>query len=145
LAFNSTSLELSFTVNGTSETTGYVKVTIAKSIVTNAESIKVYLDATQLNYDVTSNANAWVLSFTYEHSSHQVRINLAASETTTTFPGIELWIGLGVGISIAVIGVYLLFYLKNRNRFLSRFIFWSRFFESRNLYKNAFYRKTGLF
>lgn len=111
LAFNSTSLTLSFTVNGTSETTGYAKATIAKSIVTNAENIKVYLDGNQLNYEVTSNANAWLLTFTYEHSSHQLRINLAASETTTTFPGIELWIGIVVGL-IIVIGIGLLVYFK---------------------------------
>ena len=65
LAFNSTSLELSFTVSGPSETTGYVKVTIAKSLVSNPENIKVYLDENQLNYEVTSNTDSWLLTFTY--------------------------------------------------------------------------------
>jgi hypothetical protein len=50
LAFNSTTSELSFAVSGPSETTGYVKVAIAKSLVSNAENIKVYLDGNQLNY-----------------------------------------------------------------------------------------------
>jgi hypothetical protein len=47
LAFNSTSLELSFTVNGTSGTAGYVRATIVKNLITNGENIKVYLDGNQ--------------------------------------------------------------------------------------------------
>jgi len=44
LAFNSTSRELSFTASGSSGTSGYVKVAIAKNLVSNATNIKVYLD-----------------------------------------------------------------------------------------------------
>jgi parallel beta-helix repeat protein len=116
LAFNSTSLELSFTVDGTSETAGYVKVTIAKSIVANAENIKVSLDGNQLNYEITSNANAWLLTFTYMHSTHQVRISLAANAATATLLGLEFWIGLGAVIIIVVIGACLLLYSKKRKR-----------------------------
>jgi parallel beta-helix repeat protein len=116
LAFNSTGSELTFVVNGPSGTAGYVKVTIAKSIVANAENIKVSLDGTQLNYEITSNANAWLLTFTYMHSTHQVRINLAANAATTTLPGIEFWIGLGAVIVIVVIGACLLLYSKKRKR-----------------------------
>jgi hypothetical protein len=116
LAFNSTSLELSFTVNGTSGTTGYVKVTIAKSLVSNAENIKVYLDGNQLNYEVTSNANAWLLTFTYKHSNHQVRISLATNAATTPFLSIEFWIGIAAAIIIFVISIGLLVYLKKRKR-----------------------------
>ena len=82
LAFNSTSSELSFAVSGTSGTTGYVKATIAKSVIQNAENIKVYLDENQLTYQVTSNANAWLLTFTYHHSTHQVSIDLTAATST---------------------------------------------------------------
>jgi hypothetical protein len=63
-----TSSELSFTVNGTSGNTGYVKVTIAKSLVSNAENVKVYLDGNQLNYEVTSNTDSWLLTFMYLHA-----------------------------------------------------------------------------
>ncbi len=44
LAFNTTSSELSFTVSGPSGTKGYVKVSIAKSLVENVSDVKVYLD-----------------------------------------------------------------------------------------------------
>jgi outer membrane protein assembly factor BamB len=82
LAFNSTSSELSFAVSGTSGTTGYVKTTFAKSLIQNPENIKVYLDGNQLTYELTSNANAWLLTFTYHHSIHQVSIALTAATST---------------------------------------------------------------
>ncbi|MCJ7763172.1 hypothetical protein MUP38_06950, partial [Candidatus Bathyarchaeota archaeon] len=116
LAFNSTSSELSFTVNGTSETAGYVKITIAKSIVANAENIKVSLDGKQLNYEVTSNANAWLLTFTYMHSTHQVRISLAANTAATADLGIEYWIAIVAVIAIVVIVAGLLVHLKKGKR-----------------------------
>ena len=104
LAFNSTSLELSFTVNGTSETAGYVKVTIAKTLVANAENIKVYLDGNQLNYDVTSNPDSWLLTFTYTHSTHNVMISLAANEPEDTVPNNDL-ILIAITVVIAVVAV----------------------------------------
>jgi parallel beta-helix repeat protein len=105
LAFNSTNWELSFTVNGIEGTAGYVKVTIAKSLVSNAENIKVYLDEKQLNYEVTSNADSWLLAFTYMHSTHQVTISLAASEPKSTLLSIESLALIVVVIGIAVAGV----------------------------------------
>lgn len=76
LAFNSTSLELSFTVSGESGTRGYVKVTIAKSLISNIADVKVYIDGNQTEYSATSQDDAWILTFTYTHSIHQVTIDL---------------------------------------------------------------------
>jgi len=104
LAFNSTSSELSFTVSGSSGTAGYVKVTIAKSLVSSVQNVKAYLDENQLDVAITSNEDSWLLSFTYMHSTHQVRINLA-NAAGDTFPGIEYWILIAVVIVIAVAGV----------------------------------------
>jgi hypothetical protein len=103
LTFNSTRSELSFTVNGTSGTTGYVKVTIAKSLISNAENIKVYLDGNQLNYEVTSNPDSWLLAFTYTHSTHNVMIGLATNAAGGTFLGNDLVL-IAIVIVIAVAG-----------------------------------------
>jgi hypothetical protein len=114
LFFNSTSAELSFTVNGTSGTAGYVKVTIAKSLVSNVQNVKAYLDGNQLDVAITSNDDSWLLSFTYTHSTHQVRISFATNTGTTTFLGVENWIWIGAVIIIVVIGAGLLVYFKKR-------------------------------
>jgi len=86
LAFNSTSMQLSFTVSGPSGTTGYVKATIAKSLLTNAQNVRVYIDENQLQYAVTSTPNSWVLTFNYFHSTHQIRIVMAPN-TASSAPG----------------------------------------------------------
>ena len=114
LFFNSTSAELSFTVSGETGTAGYVKVTIAKSLVSNVQDIKAYLDGEKLEVAITSDQEAWLLSFNYMHSTHDVRISLAANAATTTFLGIENWIWIGAVVIIVVIGVGLLIYFKKR-------------------------------
>jgi hypothetical protein len=103
LAFNSTSSELSFAVRGVSGTAGYVKVTIAKSIISNAENIIVHLDGNQLTYEVTSNSNTWLLTFTYHHSTHQVKINLASDTAETLSQGVDYWIWAASAIAICLL------------------------------------------
>jgi hypothetical protein len=102
LAFNSTSSELSFSVSGPSNTTGYVKATIAKSLIQNSNNIRVYLDGNELNYSLTSTANSWLLQFTYSHSTHQVSVQLAASKTSSPLPGIDNWAWIVLPVVIAV-------------------------------------------
>jgi PKD repeat protein len=116
LAFNSTSSVLSFTVNGSEGTFGYVKAIIAMSLMENAENLKVYLDGNQLNYTLTSTATSWVLAITYTHSTHQVKIALASNEQVPTAsadlvnssnpvpPGGDRWIyATAVGAAIIVL------------------------------------------
>ncbi|MCW4019040.1 MAG: hypothetical protein NWF00_10255 [Candidatus Bathyarchaeota archaeon] len=79
LVFNSTSSELCFTVSGPSGTTGYVELTIAKTLVPKIEDIRVYLDGDQLYYEAVSKDNSWLLKFNYQHSIHQVTVDLAAN------------------------------------------------------------------
>jgi hypothetical protein len=98
LTFNSTSSELTFVVSGPSGTVGYVNVTIAKNLVPNAENIKVYLEGNQLSYEITSNEYSWQVTFTYQHSAHQVRISLATNAAGATLLGIEYWLWTAVAI-----------------------------------------------
>jgi len=114
LFFNSTSSELSFTLSGEPDTAGYVKVTIAKSLVSSVQNVKVYLDGKQLNVAITEDEDSWLLSFTYMHSTHHVRISLAANAVAMPFLGTEFLIG--VAVIVVVVGVCLLLYFKKRNR-----------------------------
>jgi hypothetical protein len=104
LFFNSTSAELSFTVNGTSGTSGYVEITIAKSLVANVQNVKVYLDGDQLNVAITDNEDSWLLTFTYMHSTHNVLVSLAANEPEHTVLDVNL-ILIAVVAVIAITGV----------------------------------------
>ena len=88
-------------------------ITIAKSLLSSIQNVKVYLDGKQLNVEITSDEDSWLLSFTYMHSTHHVRISLATNAATTLL-GTEYWIWIGAVIIIVAISMGLLLYLKKR-------------------------------
>ncbi len=76
LAFNSTSSELSFSATGPSGTKGYLKVTISKTLLPEAQNIRIFLDGKELNYTLTETENTWILSLSYSHSTHNISVYL---------------------------------------------------------------------
>ena len=99
LAFNNETSTLSFNVTGPSGTTGYVKATISKSMLTNSENLQAYLDGKQLNYSVSASGDSWVFSFNYSHSTHQISLHLEMDATSTQPIGNEI-------ILIVIIAVF---------------------------------------
>jgi len=77
LMFNSTSLQLSFTVAGQSGTTGFAQITIAKTLVANTSNLKVYLDEQLINHSTTSTDESWIIYVTYTHSVHRITVALS--------------------------------------------------------------------
>jgi parallel beta-helix repeat protein len=102
LFFNSTSAELSFTVSGEAGTAGYVEVTVAKSLVSSVQDIKVFLDGDQLNVAITEEADSWLLTFTYMHSTHHVTVYLGSVPVDES----QLGQVLVIGLPIAAIAVF---------------------------------------
>jgi len=98
LVFNSTSKAITFTVNGTTGTTGYTNVTIAKTLIENATDIKIYLDGNEIERTVTSTEYTWLIHFTYTHSTHKVIIQLCSLNINPP-PGFSL-----KATAVAVIG-----------------------------------------
>jgi eukaryotic-like serine/threonine-protein kinase len=86
LGFNSADQELSFTVTGETGTTGFVEVMVAKNLVPNIADLKVRLDGSNLNYKVSPTEDSWVLTFNYEHSTHDVTIMFSGLNGSTTLP-----------------------------------------------------------
>jgi len=79
LAFNSTSNQISFTVSGPSATTGYVNVEIPKSLIADISKLQLFLDGTKIIYSVQQQPDLWMVSFAYQHSSHQIIIDLSSA------------------------------------------------------------------
>ncbi|MCW4000146.1 MAG: hypothetical protein NWE93_07890 [Candidatus Bathyarchaeota archaeon] len=102
LIFNSTSQELSFSVNGTTGTTGYVSIFIPKTLVSNTSSLKIYLDETPITYTATEQGDSILVTFTYHHSAHKVTIAVGTPATETA-EGFNQWIILGVVASLVVL------------------------------------------
>ena len=107
LAFDSGTRELRFTVTGETGTTGFVEVTVARSLVANIADLKVYLDGAGLDYTVESTADSWVLYFVYTHSTHDVTVSLGAA------PLPIIWL---ITVAVVVISVCLLLYFKRRKK-----------------------------
>jgi hypothetical protein len=76
LFFNSTDETLSFNAQGTSGTQGYAKIIVAKTLVTDVENMRVYLDGSQVDYTLLSTDDSWCLIINYEHSTHQIVLAL---------------------------------------------------------------------
>jgi len=102
LAFNSTTKTITFTVTGPTGTIGYTNITIAKTLIENIRDLTIYLDGNQIEYTATSTEYAWLIHFTYTHSTHKVTIQLSQpnvikssspqQETTTLLGGILIGI-----------------------------------------------------
>jgi hypothetical protein len=99
LAFNNETSTLSFNVTGPSGTTGYVKASIPKSLLTNGDNLQAYLDGNQLNYSVSAFDDSWVFIFNYSHSTHQIRLHLETNASLIQPFGNEL-------ILIAVVALF---------------------------------------
>jgi hypothetical protein len=115
LAFNSTSLKFNFSVSGPDDTKGYVKLIVAKSIVTDVTGVEVLLDGKKMNYSVSSiGDSSWLLLFSYAHSTHDVTISLGVqSEQQDAF--LTTLVAAVSGASATVIGLGVMFYFKKRN------------------------------
>jgi uncharacterized repeat protein (TIGR02543 family) len=81
--FDSTKSELAFSVSGASGTTGYVQVSIPKSILTDVSTLKVTLDNSQVAYHAETRYGNWLVSFQYHHSSHDIKMELNASPSSS--------------------------------------------------------------
>jgi hypothetical protein len=101
LAFNSTDLQLGFTVTGPSGTTGFARVTIAKMLATNITDLKVYLDGNSLEFSTSSTDDSWIVDFNYTHSTHHVTIALNSTLGDTAMTPLTMV----VLILLAVLGV----------------------------------------
>jgi hypothetical protein len=116
-AFNSASKELSFTASGPSGTTGYVTVYIPKSLITDVSSLKVYLDGSETTYATESQGDAWLVSFSYQHSSHKIVLALSAESSAPLGENtLEIIVIAGVLAAVVAIAAVLLVTKKRRQK-----------------------------
>jgi len=117
MAFNSTSLELRFTISGETGTRGYVKATIAKSLVANVADLHVYINGSQTQYSVDSLSDAWVLTFTYSHSVHYVTISWNPVASGSQLDITRYIVVAAVVVLVIAIGVGAVMVTRRKRRF----------------------------
>ena len=105
LAFDNATSTLSFNVTGPTETTGYVKATIAKNMVENGEDLQATLDGKQLNYTVISAGDSWIYCFKYHHSTHLISMHIVKGTLTAQPLGSEVVLAAIIVILGAILGI----------------------------------------
>jgi hypothetical protein len=120
LSFDSTTKTLSFSVSGPTGTNGSITVSIQKSLIANTSGLTVYLDGAELPYAIDSQQDAWLISFSYHHSSHQVEIKMNQQPSTQSNPLLqitpEVLMILGVIILALLISVTAAYFSFRKNR-----------------------------
>jgi hypothetical protein len=114
MALNSTSTEFSFAVSGETGTRGYVKATIAKSLIADIAALRVYIDGSETEYSVDSLSEAWVLAFTYTHSVHHVMIGWTGASGNQL--GIAQYIVVAAVIVLLIAGVGAVIVMRKKRR-----------------------------
>jgi hypothetical protein len=115
-AFNSTTQELGFVVAGPSGTKGYVDIYIPKTLVSDISTLKTYIDGNQIAFNSESQADSWLISFTYSHSQHAITMTIGnASKPISDTASAAQWIICVPIAVIAAIAVTAIIF-KQRNR-----------------------------
>lgn len=74
LVYNSASNTITFSASGLNGTHGYVKITLAKTLIRQVSDLKVYIDSHLVNYTTIEVGESYVFYFVYSHSTHQITI-----------------------------------------------------------------------
>jgi hypothetical protein len=113
--FNSTSLKFKFSVSGPDDTKGYVKLIVAKSIVTDVTGVEVLLDGKKMSYSISSlGDSSWLLLFSYAHSTHDVTISLGVQSEHQQDAFITTLVAAVSGASATIVGLGVMLYFKKR-------------------------------
>ena len=105
LAFDNATVTLSFNVTGPTGTTGYVKATIAKSMLENGEDLQASLDGKQLDYRVSSAGDSWIYCFNYSHSSHHISMNMVEGVLASQPLGSDVVLASIIAVFGAILGI----------------------------------------
>jgi YVTN family beta-propeller protein len=115
LAFNSTSNQLTFSITGTGGTSGYTDVTITKSLISDISQVRVYIDGVEVQSSTTETTDSWILHFAYQHSTHEVTLQLNNISSFSASENQYIWYA-AAGIVIAVIVMSAVVVLKKRRK-----------------------------
>jgi hypothetical protein len=103
---------LMFNITGEEGTEGSTSILIPKADMSGVDGIEITLDGAQIEYNVVSDDDYWVLTFNYTHSTHEVYVDLGSSGSSSTM---NLLLVVVV-IVVAAAAVALLVFFRRRKR-----------------------------
>ncbi|MFC1486603.1 NosD domain-containing protein [Thermoproteota archaeon] len=112
LSFDSKRQELRFITTGESGTTGYVRITISKTLIDKINSVEIRIDNNKVDYTSTSIDDSWLVFVTFPHSNHDFIIQLGSSP----IDGSELLNFLLIGIILSIVIVVIIYFIIRRRK-----------------------------
>ena len=108
LSYNTATQKLAFNVNGTSET-GYVYLTIPKSLVSSTHIVEVRVDGTPIEFATESQNDVWVLFCTYGEGEYSfiVQVPFVDSFSPDDTPWTLIYAVVVVAVLVIVVAVLL--------------------------------------
>jgi hypothetical protein len=115
-AFNSTTKELGFIASGPSGTKGYVNIYIPKTIINDISTLKTYLDGNEISFNSESQADSWLISFTYSHSQHTITMVMedAQQVSHTNSDSLPQWLIIAVAVTLVAVVAAVAVVFKSR-------------------------------
>jgi len=105
-AFDSTNGKLSFVASGPSPSTGYVEIYVPKSILGDISKLTATVDGHKVSFDYESQADAWLITFSYTHSSHTIVMAMGEDQQAPVDSGnngqIILYVVIPVVVAVVV-------------------------------------------
>ena len=114
LAYDAASQQLSFRTNGTASTTGYAYVSVPKTLVSDAQTLKVNIDGTPIAFSSESKDDVWVICCVYSQSVHTFVVQIPFMQVIT--PETTPWITIAIIAVVLVIVISLLVIIQRRRR-----------------------------
>jgi hypothetical protein len=112
VSYESANRELKFDVTGVDGTSGYVEVSLEKSLFEDIQGAEVKLNGTTVEYETSSSNDFWILRFSYSHSTYSVVMRLDAGGFPIRIPTTALAF---LAVPIVAVGIaMLLLYIDRR-------------------------------
>ena len=121
IEFDSDNRVLSFSVSGSEGTEGFTRVTLAKNLISDLNTLEVKINDNSIEYTISDFEDSWILYFTYSHSTHEVTVFLGTSSFLSldnfTF---NILIGsIAIGIAV-VLSIFYFRGKKNKQKIKTR-------------------------
>jgi hypothetical protein len=76
LTYDSATLKLSFTTNGTAATTGYLYICVPKTLASDSHVLKLSIDGSSTAFTSENQDDVWVISCFYSQSAHTFTLEI---------------------------------------------------------------------
>jgi len=116
LNYTAATQTISFNTNGTSSTTGYIHVCIPKTLMKDAQSLKVNIDGKPIAFAFSSEDqdDVWVISCVYTQSEHTFTLQIPLIEILS--PATTPWIVIVIAIALLIAFGAIVVVIRRRRR-----------------------------